>query len=39
MCTNEDYEVVDTYKGEETTIYYDAEGDQHVEVNDDISNT
>lgn len=33
MCTNEDYEVVDTYKGEETTIIYDTEGDQHVVVN------
>lgn len=30
----EDFEVVDTYVGEETTIYYDDEGTQHVEVND-----
>lgn len=30
----EEYEVVQTYEGDETTIYYDSDGDQHVVVKD-----
>lgn len=34
----EDYEVVDVYVGEETTIIYDEDGNQHVVVNDENNN-
>lgn len=30
----EEYEVVDTYKGQDTTIYYDTDDNQHVVVNE-----
>lgn len=36
----DDYEIVDVYKGDDTTIYYDLEGEQHVVVNEneDVKN-
>jgi hypothetical protein len=38
MCDPEEkddeFEIVDEYVGEETTIYYDVDGKQHVVVND-----
>jgi hypothetical protein len=30
----EDFQVVNVYVGEETTVWYDEYGDQHVEMND-----
>ena len=29
-----EYDIIQVYEGEETTIYYDSEGDQHVVVNE-----